>query len=105
MSRQIGPAENRAATQTPSRPPGVGTGRRARRNRSTTAGAIWLSRVVRTPRRPARQRTSLFGVVPRQDLIEDNGVEYCGANSPHRESAELEGKATGTGGKGCHPIM
>src|SRR5947207_15887884 len=38
----------------------------------------------------------LFGAVPRENLIEDDGAEGCGANPSHREVAELERKVAGS---------
>ena len=37
----------------------------------------------------------MFGAVPRENLIEDNGAEGCGANPSHREGAELECEVAG----------
>ena len=37
----------------------------------------------------------MFGAVPRENLIEDNGAEGCGANPSHREVAELECEVAG----------
>jgi len=49
-----------------------------------------------TPRgRRARARTLLFGAVPRENLIEDDGAERCGADPSHREAAELECEVAG----------
>ena len=38
----------------------------------------------------------MVSAVPREDLIEDDGSECCGANPSHREGAELECEVAGS---------
>src|ERR1700758_206668 len=45
--------------------------------------------------RRARASTLLFSAVPRENLIEDDGAERCGANPSHREGPELECEVAG----------
>ena len=40
---------------------------------------------------PRRARLLFLGVMPAQNLIEDNGAERCGTYAAHCETAELEG--------------
>jgi hypothetical protein len=53
--------------------------------------------------RRARASALLFSAVPRENLIEDDGAERCGADPSHREGAELKGEVAGPRRK-RHPV-
>ena len=58
---------------------------------SAYATVLMLPPSPRRERRAPRCKAAalLFSAVPRENLIEDDGAEGCGANPSHREVAEL----------------